>query len=228
MIRVLIVDKLRLYCHTMRVVLQKEEDMEVVDCIASIDEAMNRLSLSDVVLVNTTLSHEDTFKLIRDISRNHPEVKVLVVGVAELTEVIVKYVEAGAAGYVLQADSVEKLLSKIRAAYNSEALVSPRITARLMSRLAELASLQTTLGARSDVKMRGIAALTPREREVLGLIGQGLSNQGIADHLIIERGTVKNHVHNILKKLNASNRREAAAVYMIKLKAGNNAGVYTH
>jgi DNA-binding NarL/FixJ family response regulator len=129
-------------------------------------------------------------------------------------------VEAGAAGYVLQEDSVEKLLQKIRAAYNGEALVSPRIAARLMARLAELANMHTTIGVYPSETMHRFAELTPLEREVLHLMSQGYSNQGIADRLIIECGTVKNHVHNILKKLEASNRQEA--VYMMKIRNNGN------
>jgi DNA-binding NarL/FixJ family response regulator len=68
-------------------------------------------------------------------------------------------------------------------------------------------------------QVASFADLTPREREVLSLISKGLSNQEIAEWLVIERGTVMNHLHNILKKLNASNRKEAAAVYMINLKS---------
>jgi DNA-binding NarL/FixJ family response regulator len=215
MIRVLIVDTPRLFCHTLRVVLEKESDISVVDCVSTADEALTMMDRCDIVLVNTTLSNDETLKLIREVSANHPKAKVLVVGVAELKEVILHYIEAGAAGYILKEDSVQQLLEKIRAAAKNEALVSPHIVARLMSRLSELANAQSRLWQTPEAKMRRFTELTPREREVLSLIGKGLSNQEIADRLFIERGTVKNHLHNILKKLNASNRKEAAAVYMI-------------
>lgn len=226
MINLLIVDKPGLFCHTMRTILQKESDMTVLSCVANIDEAESYLPHSQVVLVSTTFSNEDTLRLIQEISANY-EAKVLVVGVREVTEVILKYVEAGACGYVLQEDSVEELLKKIRAAYKNEALVSPQVAARLMSRLAQLANMNTLIWAGPQDKMNRFSDLTPREREVLSLIGQGYSNQRIAEHLIIECGTVKNHVHNILKKLNASNRREAAAVYSMKVNYNSNR-VFAH
>jgi len=216
MINLLIVDKPGLFCHTMRTILQKESDMSVLGCVTNIDEAQSYLSHCEVVLVSTTLSNEDTLRLIQEISANY-RARVLVVGVGEVTEVILKYVEAGASGYVLQEDSVAELLQKIRAAYKNEALVSPQVAARLMTRLAQLANMNAVMWAGPQDKINRFSDLTPREREVLSLIGQGYSNQRIAEHLIIECGTVKNHVHNILKKLNASNRREAAAVYSMKL-----------
>ncbi|MCI0644148.1 MAG: response regulator transcription factor [Chloroflexi bacterium] len=220
MIRVLIVDKPRLLCQTMRAVLQKQPDMTVVSCASTVEEALAHICTCDVVLVNTTMTHEDTLSLIQDIANQAPEVKVLVVGVGEVSEIILCYVEAGAAGYVLQEDSVEDLLSKIRAAYNDEALVSPRIAATLMSRLAELATMRETLWSYPRDKVDALVELTPREREILSLLGEGLSNQGIAERLIIEYGTVKNHVHSILKKLNATNRQEAAAVYWLQHNNG--------
>lgn len=227
MIRVLIVDTPRLFCHTLRVVLEKESDMQVAGCASTTEEALALINSTDVILVNTTINNEDTLHLIREATANHPKVKVLVVGVSELKEVILHYVEAGAAGYVLKEDSVQQLLEKIRAAHKGEALVAPHIAARLMSRLAELANVQSRFWHTPDTKMHRFADLTPREREVLGLIGKGLSNQEIAERLVIERGTVKNHLHNILKKLNASNRKEAAAVYMINLRS-NGSEVYAH
>lgn len=227
MINLLIVDKPGLFCHTMRTILQKERDMTVLGCATNIDEAQSYLQHCDVVLVSTTFSNEDTLNLIQEISTNH-DAKVLVVGVGEVTEVILKYVEAGASGYVLQEDSLEELLMKIRAAYKNEALVSPQVAARLMTRLAQLANMNAVIWSGPQDKMSRFGDLTPREREVLSLIGQGYSNQRIAEQLIIECGTVKNHVHSILKKLNASNRREAAAVYSMKLNYHDNNRLFAH
>jgi DNA-binding NarL/FixJ family response regulator len=90
-----------------------------------------------------------------------------------------------------------------------------------MMRLAELTSLRAETGASVDIRERCFDALTSREEEVLGLLGEGMTNQEIADRLFIEHGTVKNHVHRILKKLNAANRHEAAAAHVLRLKRQN-------
>lgn len=226
MMRVLIVDKLRLFCHTLKVVLQKETDMTVVGCATTAEQALHQAPHSDIVLINTTLENEETVELIQQVNNRYPQIKVLIVGVGDSTDDIIQFVEAGAIGYILKEDSVEDMLQKVRAAHNDEAVVSPQIAAQLMSRLAELTSMRSRLWAAPEAQMRRFNELTPREQEVLGLLGKGMSNQEIADKLYIEHGTVKNHVHRILKKLNASNRHEAAAAYMLRLKNEGAAGIY--
>jgi DNA-binding NarL/FixJ family response regulator len=115
-----------------------------------------------------------------------------------------QYVEAGASGYVLKDDTVAERLRHIRAAHAGKARVSPEIAAALMSRVAELAQLVKESSINAD-----LGDLTPRELEVLTLFGQDLTNQEIAERLVIELGTVKNHVHSILQKLNVASRHEA-------------------
>lgn len=217
--RVLIVDKLRLFCHTLKAVLQKESDITVIGYAANAEEALFQAQHADLVLVNAAVDdHDRTLQLVRDLIQNRPELKVLVLGVSEDTDAIIRYVESGAAGYISREDSVERMLEKVRAAEQDQAMVSPRVAAQLMNRLAELTNLRGALWAAPDIQMRRFNELTPREQEVLGLLGKGFTNQEIAEQLFIEHGTVKNHVHRILKKLNASNRHEAAAAYMLRLK----------
>lgn len=205
-IRVLAVNEIRLMCNVISAMLEEEPDIEVVGTATTSEEALAQISECDVVLVNTGLPDNGALKLTRAVVEKAPSVRVLVMGLAESETEILQYVETGAAGYVLKDDSVDELLRHIRATHSDEALVSPEIAAALMSRVSELAqSYPGTAGVDET------AELTPREHEVLQLIGQGLSNQEIADRLIIEVGTVKNHVHNILQKLNVNSRQDAAA-----------------
>jgi two-component system nitrate/nitrite response regulator NarL len=207
MIRVLLVNQILLISNVMAAVLEDEPDIEVIGCAASIDRAMDLAPNSDVVLVSTDLASNGALKVTRAIAEAEPSAKVLVVGLAESEKEILRYVQAGAAGYVLKDDSAEDLIERIRSAYSEKALISPRIAAALMSRIAELANMAAEVKVTTD----GSNELTPREREILELIGEGLTNQQIAERLVIEVGTVKNHVHSILQKLDASNRHDAAA-----------------
>ena len=210
-IRVLLVNQIRLLGNVLAAVLEDEPDMEVVGCATSVDEALGLAPKSDVILVNTRMSDGAAFKLIRAVTDAELPTKVLALGLAESKEQILYYVEAGAAGYVLKDHSVDDLLARIRAARAGRAPVSPKIAAALMSRVAEYAQLLDDV----EAGVGEAADLTPREQEILELIGQGLTNQQIADRLVIEVGTVKNHVHNILQKLDASSRHEAAATWAI-------------
>ena len=206
-IRVLLVNQIRLLCNVIAAVLEDEPDMEVVGCATSVEQALDLAPRSDVLLVNTRMSDGAALEVIRAVTDAELSTKVLALGLAESRAQILPYVEAGAAGYVLRDDSVDDLLGRIRGAHAGRVRVSPRIAAALMSRVAEYAQLfnqvETGIGEADD--------LTPREQEILELIAHGLTNQQIADRLVIEVGTVKNHVHSILQKLDATNRHEAAA-----------------
>jgi DNA-binding NarL/FixJ family response regulator len=207
MIRVLLVNQILLISNVMAAVLEDEPDMEVVGCVSSIDEALALASEADVALVDTGLAANMALKVTQAIAEANLPVKILVVGLVESEKEILRYVQAGAAGYVLRDDSVEDLVERIRSAYEEKALISPKIAAALMARIVEL----TNMAAEIKVSTDGSNELTPREREILTLIGEGLTNQQIAERLVIEVGTVKNHVHSILQKLDASNRHDAAA-----------------
>jgi two-component system nitrate/nitrite response regulator NarL len=205
-IRVLIVNETRLIANVLSAVLEDEPDMRVVACATSGEAALSWAPQADVALVSTRLGDRDSVQLVRAMSGAVPYLKVLVLGLTESSAQVLQYAQAGAAGYVLKDDSVEDLVRRIRAACDDKALVSPEVAAALMARLAQLAHRVPETEASSD----GRSDLTPRELEVLGLIAEGLTNQQIADHLVIEVGTVKNHVHSILQKLEVRSRQEAA------------------
>jgi DNA-binding NarL/FixJ family response regulator len=206
-IKVLVVDRSHLIGSVMTSVLKEEPDMQVVGSATSVDEAFRLVHSSncDVVLVSTNLPDGGALDLAKELQTDS-ETKVVIIGVPEQQEIILQYVEAGAEGYVLRKDSEDDLLEKIRAVHAGEALISPEIAALLISRVAELVDARPSV----ESEMDRFAELTPREQEVLDLIGKDLSNQQIAERLVIEVGTVKNHVHSILSKLDVRSRRDAA------------------
>lgn len=207
MIRVLIVEEVRAICEVIATVLRSEPDMQVLGGATNIDEAAAHLGACDVVLVNTCMGTEQSVPLIRAIRKLGPGAKVVVMGLARSQHAILQCIEAGVAGYVLKDSCLDDLLASMRAAAVNQALVSPPLAAALMSYVAELAGFET-----QETDLCSPQSLTRREREVLTLVQQGLTNQGIAESLVIELGTVKNHVHNILRKLNVNTRRDAVHV----------------
>jgi len=223
MIRLMIADDSGLICDAMRTVLGREKDFYVVGCARTIEEATFLEPHANLILVGTELGGRGTVELVRDLHAGKPDKKIVIIGIDNDAAVITRYIEAGAVGYVLADESMSKLVEKIRAVDVGRAIVSPRVALHLMRRLAQLSQQPLAAGWHID-NYSGLSELTSREREVLSLLGAGLSNREIAERLVIGWGTVKNHVHSILKKLGTNNRHEAAAIY--RVHAGNGNGAY--
>jgi two-component system NarL family response regulator len=210
LINVLLVIEVRLIGNIFASVLEDERDMEVAGCVFTEEDALEFLPTRnvDVVLVSAGLPNQGALRLTRTIMDSWPSTKVLAVGLTEEHQhEALRYIEAGAAGYILKDSSVKELVEAIRLAQKGEAQVSTRMAAAMMERLFRLARMFSAI----EHKVDGDVRLTSRELEVLQFIGQGLTNQEIAARLVVEVGTVKNHVHRILEKLNVSSRQEAAS-----------------
>ena len=208
-INILLVNEIQLMGNVIAAALEEEPDIKAVGCVTSMDEALEfvRENHVDVALVSTRLQDQGAIKLTEAITEMAPDTKVLALGLSEEKKRVLRYVEAGAAGYILKEDSLDDLIDNVRAAVDDKVFVSPEIAAAMMERLSALAQVFSDI----ESSVAEDAGLTDREMEVLELIGEGMTNQQIAEELVIEVGTVKNHVHNILDKLNVGNRGEAAA-----------------
>lgn len=225
MIHVLIVDEVRLTGDALAEVLAEQPDIEVINISTNVSTALSHIQDCDLMLVNASLSQDGAYQLTQMVA-NHTEAnhnnlgpRVLIVGLAESKQTIVRYIEAGAMGYVHRGADIDELLDTVRNVHKGRAQVAPDVAAALMARVAELAGW-------FDEIVSGPAKtsdLTPREREVLELIGQDFTNREIADQLVVEVGTVKNHVHNILSKLEVSSRHEAA-LYLPLINQADQAG----
>ena len=207
-IKLLLVNETRLIGNVITVALEDEPDITVVASVTSMDEALQVIQEKevDIALVSTRLPDQGALKLTRAIVELAPSTKVLALGLTEEKERVLRYVEAGATGYILKDDSLEDLIETVRDAREGKVFLSPHIAAAMMERLSNLAHMFSDI----ENNVSDTTGLTSREIEVLELIGKDLTNQQIAEHLVIEVGTVKNHVHSILEKLNVSSRKEAA------------------
>lgn len=164
---------------------------------------LSELDQAAVVLLN--IETPDSATLLHMVLDFQPGIRVVVFGLSEDRESeIVACAEAGVAGLHLRTESFEHLMTLIHSAGNGRAQCSPEVSAILLRRVYAYAA-QTNPDATTDV-------LTPRELEILDLLEQGLSNQQIASRLSLTLNTVKNHVHNLLKKLGVASRSEAVSV----------------
>jgi DNA-binding NarL/FixJ family response regulator len=213
MIRVVLGHRSNLICDSLRAALD-QESIYFVGAATTKEELCFLVPHSNLVLLGTELNDGDTLDVLKEIRKNHASVKVLILGLSEEPDVILEYIEAGAAGYILENETISQVVEKLRAADEEKALVSPGFAAAMMARLNHLANLETPL-AYMKARNSLLDELTSREETVLGLVAKGCSNKEIADDLVIECGTVKNHVHNILTKLEVNNRYEAASIFQM-------------
>lgn len=213
MIRVLIVERTALMCNLTRAAIEPESDIVIIGATTSKQEAINALGKCDVMVVRHEFAQSLALQMVEHVARHHPGVKPVVLDVPRSHLLILPYIEAGAAGYVLDNDSLHRMAYRIRGVYKGEPIVDPDVVGSIIERLVELTR---TWQAKSS-GLQQASALTKREQEVLGFIAQGATNRQIAEKLNIEIGTVKNHVHHILKKLDVSSRNEASS-YFASLK----------
>jgi DNA-binding NarL/FixJ family response regulator len=204
-VRVFIVDDNRLLREGLVSMLAEQEDVVVIGAAASGRKALEKIKdlRPEVALIDIGMPAKDGLEVTQALRRDAPDIKVIVLGMSDLSAEIMASIEAGAAGYVLKEASFNTLVDTIRAVHRGETFSSPRVTASLFSRIAELAGERVLKIPLSSVR------LTPREVEIINHIADGLSNKEIAQRLSIEAQTVKNHVHNILDKLQLQNRLEA-------------------
>ncbi len=197
-IRILIVEDQRIVREGLRAVLEDEGEIAIVGEAANGQEAIDLFARlkPDVVLMDLQMPIVDGPEATRRIRELAPDAHILVLTTYATDEFIFKALRAGARGYLLKDASVDELMAAIRTVHAGQTLLAPAVAARLV------------IGVSSG----GPEPLTPRELEVLRLMGQGRSNAEIADMLAIAPRTAKVHVQNILSKLGATNRTEAVSI----------------
>jgi NarL family two-component system response regulator LiaR len=200
-IQVLIADDHAVVREGLRTLIGTEPGMEVVGEAADGVEAvqMARAYKPDVILLDMVMPRKDGLEAIRDIKGENPEAHILVLTSFSDDEKVFPAIKSGALGYLLKNTSPDTLLNAIRDVYRGEPSMSPAIANKLMRELQRSSELPPTE-----------EPLTEREVEVLRHLAQGLSNQEIAEALVIGEGTVRTHVSSILSKLHLANRTQAA------------------
>jgi DNA-binding NarL/FixJ family response regulator len=203
-VKVLLVDDDDLMRAGLRAVLSSDETIEILGDAADGREGVERARTlrPDVVLMDVRMPDLDGIAATRELLAISPDVKVLMLTTFEEDDYIFGALSAGASGFLLKRTSPEELIAAIHAVAAGDSLLSPSVTRRVIDRMAR----QPPPEAAAD---RRLGELTPREREVLELVAQGLANAEIAAALVIEESTVKTHVKRILMKLRLRDRVQA-------------------
>jgi two-component system, NarL family, nitrate/nitrite response regulator NarL len=204
-IEVFVLVGVRLYRDGIVDALRRDPRFRVVGSSASLRTARESLdgltSAPHAALIDLELP--EGFGAARSLHEAWPSIAVVALAVREADDDVVSWAEAGVSGLVTRGASLAELLDAVSAAVDDKVLCTPAVAGALLRRVAAM----SVGGARHDGP-----PLTRRERQIVRLIGDGLSNKQIASVLHIELATVKNHVHNILEKLGVGHRTEAVAV----------------
>jgi len=205
MIKILIADDQALFREALRTLISLQPDFEVVAEAADGAEAFNMAqSLHPaVVLMDLQMPVVDGVTATRRLHAEQPDCRVIALTTFDDDEYVFECLRAGAVGYLLKDAPSENLFAAIRAAARGESFLQPSVTTRVLAEFTRLSGEPKTESGLME-------PLSPREREILRLIGEGASNREIGDKLFITEGTVKNHVSNILSKLDVRDRTQAA------------------
>jgi DNA-binding NarL/FixJ family response regulator len=201
-LRILIADDHLLFRDGLRALLKAAPDMELVGEAATGDEAVALAETlqPDVILMDLKMPGLTGIEATRHILQASPHIGVLVVTMFEDDASVFAAMRAGARGYVLKGALYDETLRAIRAVGSGEAIFSPSVAIRLIDYFADL---------RPSAAPPAFPGLTPREREILTLLAQGCTNERIAARLVLSPKTVRNHVTNILDKLQVADRVQA-------------------
>ena len=222
MIRVLLADDQALIRAGFRVLLEAADDIQVVGEAVNGDEAvaLAKSERPDVILMDIRMPGTDGLAATSQIAAADAlnEVRVVILTTFETDEYVYRALRAGASGFLVKDAEPEELIRAVRVVHRGEALLSPSVTRRLIASLASRAPVipaaagPAAANANRALSSADLARLTEREREVLALVAQGLSNDEIAARLYLSPLTTKTHVSHIMTKLRARDRAQLVVI----------------
>src|SRR5712692_5626859 len=198
-IRTLIVDDHALFRRGLEIVLVTEQDIEVVGEASDGAEAVQKASesLPDVVLMDVRMPRSGGIEACREIKEVAPSARIIILTMSDEEEDLFEAIKAGASGYLLKDIPLDDVAEAVRSVYGGQSLINPSMAGKLLTEFASLARRDTEEPPRQVPAPK----LTDREMQVLRLVARGMNNRDIAKELYISDNTVKNHVRNILEKL---------------------------
>ena len=210
-LRILIADDHALFRRGLEMTLESEPDIEVVGEATDGQEAVEKAQelMPDVVLMDVRMPKHTGIEATYRIKELLPHVKIMMLTISDEEADLYESIKAGASGYLLKEISTEEVADAIRSVVAGHSRISPAMASKL---LTEFASMTKRADERQQLPP---PRLTDRELEVLKLVAQGMNNRDIAKELYISENTVKNHIRNILEKLQLHSRMEAV-IYAVK------------
>ncbi|GAA2435242.1 response regulator transcription factor [Streptomyces macrosporus] len=209
-IRVFLLDDHEVVRRGVRDLLDAEPDIEVVGEAGTAEQALTRgpALRPHVAVLDVRLPDGDGITVCRELRSRMPRLACLMLTSFDDDDALLDAIMAGAAGYVLKQIKGSDLVSAVRTVASGQSMLDPATTARLMNSLR----VQETQGAAEEPRDAVPASLTPRERDILALIGEGLTNRQIGQRLYLSEKTVKNNISRLLAKLGVERRVQAAVI----------------
>lgn len=204
--RLIVIEDNRLMREGLTAMLEEQKGIRVVASLSNGESLLRGKQVDgDIVLLDLGLRNPNSLRLIESLRARRPKIKIIVMDLAPSQSTLVEYVTAGVSGFVLKDATFVDFLNTIRAVAHGEKVMPPPLAASLFSQIAYHAASRKKGNPFRGVRMTG------REREVVELIAEGLSNKEIAVRLNLAVDTIKSHVHNILEKLALHTRLEIAS-----------------
>jgi DNA-binding NarL/FixJ family response regulator len=206
---VILVEGNRLLREGLAAMVSRQTDLHILAALGDRDNVLERIQQlqPQVVLLHLGLRNQDDVRLVEAITRDHPDVKVIVMDLLPAQVDVIEFVRAGVSGFLLKDATFDEFLKTIRLVAGGTHVLPPPLTDSLFSEIVHHEA------RRERALLSSTVTLTRREREIIRLIAEGLSNKEIAQRLNVATFTVKSHVHNVLEKLALRTRVQIASYY---------------
>jgi DNA-binding NarL/FixJ family response regulator len=206
-INILVIEDNRLLRDGIMLMINEQNDLKVIASFGEIEKSISKIfSLKpDIVLLDLGLRSQNSLNVVKEIKKKSPEIKIVVMDLLPSEDDILDFVKAGASGFILKDAEVKEFLKTIRTVAAGEKVLPQNLTGSLFSQIVERA-----VNGTRDASLMEAVKMTKRERQVIELIADGLTNKEIGQRLHLSQYTVKSHVHNILEKMALHTRVQIA------------------
>lgn len=206
-IKILLIEDNRLLREGISEMLKKQDDMMVVASVGDGENILNLVENSnpDIVLLDLGLESQNSLEVVNLIKKNYEKIEIVVMDLVPLQADVLEYVQGGVSGFILKDANIDDFYRTIRSVYEGNQVLPPHLTGSLFSQIVE-----ESINRDKPSHIFDSVQMTKRERQVIELISDGLTNKEIAQKLHLSTFTVKSHVHNILEKLALNSRVQIA------------------